>query len=359
MWGYNYMEKIKGVFDKKNVVVTGGAGFIGSHLCEELLKKGESKVICLDNLISGLEINIDLFLQSPDFKFIKHDIVEPIDLAAFPELALFQIDIQGIQEIYHCASPTSYKDPKKFALQTALTNTRGAKNVLDLAKQHQAKVVHLSSSAIYGDPLPETKHFKEDYWGFVNPLGERASYNESKRYAETLCQIYRDSEGVDVKIARIFATYGPRMKMGEGRGIPDFIGNALDNKDIVIYGGEEASSSYCYVKDVADGLFKLMAAGDFGPFNIGDPNERKLAEIAQTIIKLLNSTSKVVFAPPLPGLSIQGLPDIKLAKERLSWFPVLPMEKGLEETIHYIQSARSHYEEKGLWQFDTPGENNQ
>ncbi len=348
------MQKIKGVFDKKNVIITGGAGFIGSHLCEELLKKGEAKVICLDNFVSGHEINVDAFLQSPDFKFIKHDIVEPINLAAWPELKSFQIEFQGIQEIYNCASPTSYKDPKKMPLQTALTNSLGLRNVLELAKKYQCPVVHLSSSAIYGDPLPETRHFREDYWGFINPLGDRASYNESKRFAETLCAIYRDQEGVDAKIARIFNTYGPRMKMAEGRMIPDFIGNALDNKDIVIYGDGTAMSSYCYVKDTVDGLFKFMGSSAAGPLNIGNPEESSIKDIAEKIIKILNSKSKIVFEKPLADFQVQGLPDITKAKEAISWFPLIPLDQGLEATVRYIESVRFHYEQKGIWQTDQP-----
>lgn len=348
------MEKIKGVFDKKNVIVTGGAGFIGSHICERLLQKGDSQVICIDNFISGSEFNIDPFLQMPNFKFIKHDIVEVIDLKSFPELATFQLEFQGIQEIYHCASPTSYKDPKKFALQTALTNTRGTKNILDVAKQYKAKLVHLSSSAIYGDPMPENKYFEETYWGFVNPLGERASYNESKRYAETICDIYRQSEGVDVKIARIFSTYGPRMKMGEGRMIPDFIGNALDKKDIVIYGDADTASSYCYITDTVDALFRIMDGSEVGPLNIGNPEEYKISDIAQKIIADLQSTSKIVYENSLPGLQLQGLPDIKKAKETIGWFPIVALDQGLKETVAYIESARFHYEQKGLWQMDKP-----
>lgn len=348
------MDKIKGVFDKKNVIVTGGAGFIGSHICEELLKKGDAKIICVDNFVSSHEINIDPFLQFPNFKFLKHDIVAPINLAGFTELAAFEIEFQGIQEIYNCASPTSYKDPKKLPLQTALTNSIGLKNVLELAREYSCPVTHLSSSVIYGDPLPETKYFKEDYWGFVNTWGERASYNESKRFAETLCSIYRDQEGVDVKVARIFAAYGPRMKMGEGRMIPDFIANALDGKDIVVYGGEETKSSFCYVKDTVDAIFKLMQSNESGPLNIGNDTEYKVADIARKIVGLMNSKSKIVFEKPLPGFQVQGLPDIKAAKEKISWFPMIEIEKGLEETIHYIQSVRTHYEEKGLWQMDKP-----
>lgn len=349
-----YMEKIKGVFDKKNVIVTGGAGFIGSHICEELLKKGESQIICIDNFVSGMEINIDRLLQFPDFKFIRHDIIGPINLDSYKELAAFNLEFQGIQEIYNCASPTSYKEPKKLPLQTALTNSQGLKNVLELGRQYSAPVVHLSSSVVYGDPLPETNFFSEDYWGFINPLGERAAYNESKRFGETLCSIYHDQEGMDVKIARIFSTYGPRMKMAEGRMIPDFIANALDGKDLVIYGDENTTSSYCYVKDTVDALFKLMASKEVGPINIGNNEEYRIADIAEKIIKIINSKSKIVFEKPLPGFQVQGLPEIRRAKEKISWFPMIGLDKGLEETISYIESARFHYEQKGLWQMDTP-----
>lgn len=347
------MDNQSGVFSKKNVIVVGGAGFIGSHICEELLKKGESRVICLDNFVSGLEINIDPFLSNPDFKFIKHDIFEPIELEKYPEYKMFEIEFAGLAEIYNCASPTSYKDPKKLPMQTALTLGRGTKNVLDLGKKYKAKVVHLSTAAIYGDPLPEDKHFKEEYWGFVDPLGERAAYNEGKRFAETLCWVYRGSEEVDAKIARIFPTYGPRMLLGEGRMIPDFIANALDNKDVVIYGGESASSSYCYVKDTVDALFRLMNSSEAGPVNIGADEEYKLSDIVNLIIKLVNSKSKVVFDKPLPHIGQQGLPDLTKAKNSLGWFPLVKLEKGLEETIHYIRSARSRYEQKGLWETDT------
>ena len=347
------MANIKGVFSKKNVLVTGGAGFIGSHICEELLKKGESRVICVDNFVSGSEFNIDFFLQNPDFKFLKHDIIEPLDIASFPELKAFDMDVAGIQEIYNCASPTSYKDPKKLPMQTVLTNGRGTKNILDIAKQYKAKMVHLSTSAIYGDPLPEDKHFKEDYWGFIDPVGERASYNEGKRFAETLCSIYKDYEEVDVKIARVFATYGPRMAMAEGRMIPDFIANAIDNKDIVIYGDESSTSSYCYVKDLVDGLFKLINSKESGPLNMGNSEEYALKDIAQKIIDSLGSSSKITYAKPLPEMSQQGLPDLKNAKEKIGWFPLVSLEKGLKETIEYIRSAKSHYEQKGLWETDS------
>jgi len=353
------MEKVKGVFDKRNVVVTGGAGFIGSHVCEELLKQGDANVICIDNFSSGYEINIDAFLQLENFEFIKHDIVEPIDLGAYPELTKFQIGVEGVQEIYNCATPTTYKDPKKFQVDTALTNSIGVRNILELAREYEARMIHVSTGAIYGDPLPERKNFSEDYWGYINPVGDRASYNESKRFAETLCSIYHDQLGVKVSIARVFATYGPRMKMNEGRMVPDFIGNALDNKEIVIYGDEDSSRGYCFVKDIVDGLFKLNKnPQEFGPINIGNPDEQNLSDIAKKIVDMTGSKSKVSYERVPEGLHVEALPDITKAKERLSWYPVVTFENGLKETIQYIESARSRYEHQGLWVMDEGNDNN-
>ncbi|OJI06305.1 hypothetical protein BK004_04025 [bacterium CG10_46_32] len=348
------MPNTKGVFKKKNVVVIGGAGFIGSHVCEALITNKRTQVVCIDNLVSGTIMNIELLLQSPDFKFIRHDITEPIDLAVFPELAPFEIEFAGIQEMYNCATPTSYKDPKRFAMETALMHSVGIKNILDLAKRHTAKVVHLSSSAIYGDPPPEQGHFKEDYWGFINPVGERAAYNEGKRFSETMCTVYREKEGLAISIARIFSTYGPRMIMAEGRHIPDFITAAIDNKDIVIYGDKEKTSTFCYVKDTVEGIIKLMEASDeMGPINIGSDKEHKLTEIAEQVIALVGSKSKINFAANLPGIAEQGIPDIQKAKDALGWFPVVTLKQGLTESIEYMRSVKSSYEQKGLWDEST------
>ncbi|MDP3995530.1 MAG: GDP-mannose 4,6-dehydratase, partial [bacterium] len=341
------------VFKKKNVVVAGGAGFIGSHICEALAKAGNANIICIDNLVSGSVMNIERLLQVPDFKFIRHDISMPLDLAQFPELAPFEIEFAGIQEIYNCATPTSYKDPKRFALETALAHSAGVKNILDLAKAHNAKVVHLSSSAIYGDPPPEDSHFTEDYWGFIDPVGARSAYNEGKRFSEALCTVYRDHQGVDAKIARVFSTYGPRMIMAEGRHIPDFIASAIDNKDIAIYGEQEKASTFCYVRDMVEGLMKLMESQEQGPVNIGSDQEYKLSDIAAQVISLAGSTSKIKFEKPLPNMHDQGIPDIKKAKDSLGWFPVVKMEEGLKETIEYMRSVKSQYEAQGLWSEST------
>ena len=347
------MMNIKGIFKKKNVIVSGGAGFIGSHICEALVKTGESHVICIDNLITGTAMNIDHLLQSPDFKFLRHDIIEPINLEYFSELKPYEIEFEGIQEIYNCAAPTSYMDGKRFSLETALTHSHGTKNILDLAKQYSAKMVHLSSSAIYGDPLPEDKHFSEGYWGFVSSVNDRAAYNESKRFAETLCKTYYDAHGIAVTIARVFASYGSRMIMAEGRHIPDFISAALDDKDIVIYGDKESSSSFCYIKDMVEGLMKLVESKEFGPFNIGADQEYKLSDIAQKVISIINSKSKIKFENPPEGMHEQGLPNIKAIKNECGWFPLVKLDDGLKDTIDYMRSVKSHYEQKGLWDAST------
>jgi len=347
------MPNIKGVFKKKNVIVTGGAGFIGSHICEILAKDENARVICIDNLISGTEVNIDNLLQSEDFKFIRHDITEPIDLTKFPELSVFEIEFEGIQEIYNCATPTSYKEAQKFSNETILTNSIGVKNVLDLAKKYNSKMVHLSSSAIYGDPLPEDKHFSEEYWGFVDPVSSRAAYDESKRFAETLCKTYYDSYKIDVTIARVFATYGPKMIMDEGRQVPDFISSAIDNKDIVIYGDKDTATSFCYITDMVDGLMKLVESKNLGPFNIGADQEYKLSDIAQKVIDYTSSKSKIKFEKPLEGMHEQGLPNIRLIKNELGWLPLVSIEEGLKKTVDYMRSMKSHYEQKGLWEEST------
>jgi UDP-glucuronate decarboxylase len=347
------MPNLKGVFKKKNVLVTGGAGFIGSHICERLSLDKDVRVICIDNLITGTELNIDILLQSPDFKFIRHDICEPIELEKYPELDQFEIRFQGIQEIYNCATPTSYREAVKFSDETVLTNSIGVKNVLDLAKKYNSKMVHLSSSAVYGDPLPEDSGFDEDYWGFVSPVDNRAAYNESKRFSETLCKTYYDVFGVIVSVARVFSTYGPRMIMDEGRHIPDFIVSAVDNKDIIIYGDKDISSSFCYVRDTVDGLMKMVESKNFGPYNIGVDEHYKLVDIAQKIINITKSKSKIKFEKPLDGIHEQGVPNITAIKNDLGWFPLIKIDQGLKETVEYMQSVKSHYENEGLWNQST------
>jgi len=328
----------KAIFDKKNVVVAGGAGFIGSHLCEELLKS--SKVICIDNFISGDEKNIDHLLQNPDFKFIKHDLTQNINLEDFSELDSFKIKFQGIQEIYHLAVPTSAKNFEKTKIETLLSNSLGTKNVLDMAVDYKAKLLFTSSSVVYGPRDEKNKVFKEDYIGQVDFLSPRACYDEGKRFSETMVSTYRDVYNLDTKIARVFRSYGPRLKLKDGQMIPDFVDNALDNQDITIYGDENFTTSLCYVSDIVTGLMKLMASAQAGPINLGSDIEYKLVDVAQKIIAMTESKSKIKFEKPLLFMSPLGLPDITLAKTKLSWFPVVRLEDGISKTIEYLKAAK-------------------
>ena len=330
----------KPIFEKKNILVTGGAGFIGSHLCDELVKS--NKVICIDNFISGDERNIDHLLQNPDFQFIKHDINEPIKLDELPELEKFQVKFQGIQEIYHLASPTSPQDFEKTRVETVLTNSVGTRNALEMAVQYKSKFLLSSSAVVYGPRDPKTLFFKEDYLGIVDQLSPRACYDEGKRFAETLTHTYGQAYNLDIKIARIFRTYGPRMKLSSGQMMPDFVFNALDNQPLEIFGDENFSSSFCHVSDIVQGLTKLMKSGESGPINLGSDLEYKILDVAQKIIEMTESSSKIVFRKPLLFMTPLGLPDISLAKERLTWFPVVLLEEGIKGTIDYFRAYKAY-----------------
>ena len=329
----------KPIFEKQNILVTGGAGFIGSHLCDELIKT--SKVICVDNFISGDEVNIDHLLQNPDFEFIKHDINQPIILEDYRELEKFKIKFQGLQEIYHLACPTSPKDFEKTKIETALANSVGTKNVLDLALKYKAKFLLASSSVVYGPRNQKNLYFKEDYNGAVNHLSPRACYDEGKRFAETLAWTYGEVYNLDTKIARIFRTYGPKMRLKTGEMIPDFVYNAIEGSDLVIYGDKNFSSSFCHVTDIVVGLMKLMKSSESGPFNFGSDIESKLVGFAEKVINLTGSKSKIIFKEPLLFMTPLGLPDISLAKERLSWFPVVLLDEGIKGTIDYFKAYRT------------------
>jgi len=329
----------KAIFEKKNVIITGGAGFIGSHLCDELVKK--SKVICIDNFISGDEANIDHLLQNPDFQFIKHDINKPIKLEELPELEKFQVKFQGVQEIYHLACPTSPKDFEKTRIDTVLTNSIGTKNILDLAVKYKSKFMLASSSVVYGPRDSQNPYFKESHKGVIDQLGPRACYDEGKRFAETLTSTYAQVHNIETKIVRIFRTYGPRMKLKTGRMLPDFVFNALENKDLVIYGDESFSTSVCHVSDTIQGMIKVMKSGESGPFNLGSDLEYKLVDIAKKVIKLTDSESKIIFKKPLLFMSPLGLPDISLIKEKIGWFPVVLLEEGIKGAIDYFRAHKS------------------
>lgn len=322
------------IFEKKNVLVTGGAGFIGSHLCEELIK--EAKVICLDNLLSGTLNNINHLLKYPDFVFIKQDVNEPFDLEKFPELNKFKIKFQGVQEIYQLACPTSPKDFDKYKIETIKANSLAMQNVLEIARQYKSKVLFASSSVVYGSRLSDKRYIKETESGALDHLSPRACYDEGKRFAETTLATYKDFYGLETRLARIFRTYGPRVRLGIGEMLPDFIINAIDGKNLVIYGDQNFKTSLCHIRDLVDGLMKLMALPeDPGPMNLGSDEDLLLADVAKQIIKLTKSKSKIVFEQPLLFMSQLPLPDISKAKDALGWFPLVRLSDGLQEMIDW------------------------
>lgn len=323
------------IFEKKNVLVTGGAGFIGSHLCERLLK--EAKVICMDNFSNSNPQNINHLLQYPDFEFINYDVTKPIDLDKFEELSKFKVKFQGIQEIYHLACPTSPKDFEKFKMKSLRANSVAMINTLDLAVRYRAKYVFASSSVVYGEATDKKQSFKETEQGIVNHLSPRACYDEGKRFAETCVETYRQVHGVDAKIARIFTTYGARMRLFQGLLIPDFIISAIEGRDLVIYGDENLSMSLCYISDVISGMVKLMLADPKVKIvNLGDEKIMKLVDVGKMIIEMTNSNSKVAFEKPLEFLTRKGAPDLTYAKDVLGWMPLTRLSDGLEKTVEYV-----------------------
>ncbi|MFA6306832.1 MAG: NAD-dependent epimerase/dehydratase family protein [Patescibacteria group bacterium] len=328
----------RAIFDKKNVLVAGGAGFIGSHLCDRLLEN--NKVICLDNFSTGDERNIDHLLSDPNFEFIKHDIAEPIDLEKLSELQKFKIEFQGVQEIYNLACPTSPKNFDKNKIQTILASSYGLKNMLDLAVRYKAKIMHFSSSVVYGPRLDSQKRIRESEIGKVDFLSQRSSYDEGKRFSETMVENYRQVHNIDSKVIRLFRVYGPRMKLNEGNLIPDFINSALENSDLVIPGDKNFSSSLCYISDCVDACVKLMDSHILGPVNIGSDVDMKLEKICEMIIKILDSKSKITYAEKNLFISELCLPDITRAREELGWMPIVTLENGLKKTIDDLRASK-------------------
>lgn len=326
------------VSGKKNVLVTGGAGFIGSHLCDELVKRDH--VLCLDNFSTGQESNIDHLIQNPDFEFIKHDMTQPIDLDQTREGKIFKVEFQGIQEVYHLACPTSPREYNRYPIETILANSYGVKNALDLAVKYKAKFLFASTDAVYGEPQPNQDKFQEDYFGYVDFLGPRACYDEGKRFAETMITNFRKKYNLETKIARIANVFGPRMKLDDGRVIPDMVNSALKNKDLMIYGDQNSTTTYLYIRDLVEALTKLMGSSEPGPMNIGSIDEYRLEDIAKKIIEIAGSKSKIVFEAPLAYTHVQGMPDISLAKEKLAWFPLVKLEQGLKETVEEMKASR-------------------
>ncbi len=310
----------------KRILVTGGAGFLGSHLCDRLVEEGHD-VLCLDNLFTGAKQNISHLIEKPNFELIRHDLVEPI---------LLEVD-----EIYNLACPASPIHYQFNPVKTVKTSVMGAINMLGLAKRVKAKILQASTSEIYGDPTvhPQT----ESYWGNVNTIGIRSCYDEGKRCAETLFFDYHRQNRVNIRVVRIFNTYGPRMHPNDGRVISNFIVQALANSDITVYGRGEQTRSFCFVDDLIEGLVRMMNAPDdfVGPVNLGNPDEFSILELAQMVIRLTGSQSKIVFEPLPQDDPLQRQPDISLAKERLKWEPTLNLEQGLKRTIEYFRTITS------------------
>lgn len=306
---------------KKRILVTGGAGFLGSHLCDRLIEQGND-VICIDNLFTGSKDNIRHLMGNPYFEFIRHDVTEPI-----------YIEVDQIYNLACPASPIHYQyDP----IKTGKTSVLGALHTLGLAKRVHARILQASTSEVYGDP--EIHPQPESYRGCVNPIGIRSCYDEGKRMAETLFFDYHRQHQVDIKVIRIFNTYGPRMNTHDGRVVSNFIVQALKNENITIYGSGEQTRSFCYVDDLIEGMIRMMNSRDgfTGPVNIGNPGEFTMLELAQRIIDLTGSSSKIVFEPLPQDDPMQRRPVIDLAKKELSWEPTVDLEEGLKKTIAYF-----------------------
>ncbi len=326
--------------DKKIALVTGGAGFIGSFLCAELLKEGY-RVICIDDFSTGSVRNIDPFLRNVDFQFLRADINEPINLESYAELEPFQIKYKGIDEVYHLAVPTSIKNFNILKEKTLHTSSSGTKNILDIAVKYKSKALLASSCVVYGPRTDNTKLFKETDIGCVDNMTPRACYDEGRRFAETMFYTYGEVHGIDYKVARIFRTYGPRMPLFDGQQIPDFVLHSLNNEDVIINGTEDFKTSLVYVTDVVDGLMRLMNyAGGERVMNFGSDVDLKLIDVANNVIEMTQSKSKINFAEQLPFLSELGLPDISLAKEKLGWLPVVRLQDGLQKTVEYIRANK-------------------
>ncbi len=304
----------------ERILVTGGAGFIGSHLCKRLLNNG-NKVICLDNFFTGVKSNVEKLLANPNFELVEHDITQPFDA--------------DVTQIYNLACPASPPHYQFNPIKTLKTSVLGMMNVLELAHKYNAKVLQASTSEIYGDPQIHPQ--VESYWGNVNPIGIRSCYDEGKRCAETMMMDYHRQYGVKIKIVRIFNTYGPLMLPNDGRVVSNFIIQGLKNQDITIYGEGTQTRSFCYVDDLIEGFIRMMASDLTGPVNLGNPSERTILDLAKLIIKMTNSNSKLIFKPLPSDDPIKRRPDITLAKKELAWEPTVDIEIGLSKTIEYFR----------------------
>lgn len=307
----------------KTILIAGGAGFIGINLCKRFLNEG-NRIICVDNFYTGNKRNLEIF-SSENFKLIEHDIITPFDID------------EDIDEIYNLASPASPFTYQSNPLQTIKTNVHGVFNLLDLTVKYDAKFLQSSTSEVYGEPLEHPQ--KESYWGNVNPNGIRSCYDEGKRCAESICLNYHREYGINLKIARIFNTYGPYMDILDGRVVTNFIIQALKGEDITIYGEGLQTRSFCYIDDLLDGLIKLMDTGNefTGPVNLGNTIEFTISDLANKILEKIDSNSKIIYLPQAQDDPTQRKPDISLAKEKLSWQPKVMLDEGLDNTIPYYR----------------------
>jgi len=304
------------------ILVTGGAGFLGSHLCDRLIAAG-NEVVCLDNFFTGRKQNIAHLLGNPNFELVRHDVIDPFK---------FEVD-----QIYNLACPASPPHYQFNPIKTTKTSVMGAINCLGLAKRVRARVFQASTSEVYGDPALHPQ--PESYWGNVNPIGKRSCYDEGKRCAETLFFDYHRENGVDIRVVRIFNTYGPRMHPNDGRVVSNFIVQALKGEDITIYGDGTQTRSFCYVDDLIEGFLRLMAQTEtVGPVNIGNPGEFTMLQLAELTLKLVGGPSKIVHRPLPADDPKQRRPDITLAKKHLGWEPAVPLEEGLKRTIAYFKT---------------------
>lgn len=306
----------------ERILITGGAGFIGSHLCEALLSKG-NKVLCLDNFHTGRKENVAHLMENPSFEMIEHDVVEPLD-----------VEVDRIYNLACPASPVHYQyDPVK----TVQTNVLGAIHMLDLARKLSVPILQASTSEVYGEPQVHPQ--VESYWGNVNPIGIRSCYDEGKRCAETLFFDHHRQYEMDIRVIRIFNTYGPRMLQNDGRVVSNFIVQALRNEDITVYGDGSQTRSFCYVSDLVEGMMRMMNQEYVGPVNLGNPCENTIRTIAEKIVEMTGSKSKIVYQPLPQDDPTRRKPDISLAKEKLDWEPVVPLEEGLARTIDYFRTV--------------------
>ena len=305
------------------ILITGGAGFIGSHLCEKLLANGDD-VLCLDNFFTGSKDNIRHMMPSDRFELVRHDIIEPI---------LLEVD-----RVYHLACPASPVHYQYNPVKTIKTSVMGTINMLGLAKRVKARILLASTSEVYGDPQVHPQ--PETYWGHVNPIGRRSCYDEGKRVAETLMMDYYRQNKVDIRISRIFNTYGPRMALDDGRVVSNFIIQALKGEDITVYGEGNQTRSFQYIDDLLEGLTKFMETDDFiGPVNLGNPVEFTINELAEKVLQMTQSKSKIIYKDLPSDDPTQRQPDITLARQKLKWNPAIPLEEGLEKTIKYFEDA--------------------